>query len=112
MNNPFVKNIKFNFDMFDYRTARLVFSDNDNPKTRWDIPANAVPKKDPDTNMRLESLGFKYELSPFHFSFSDVVDGSTFITTKDMALVMMDKFIQVDFLLPSQRVFGFGERVH
>lgn len=25
---------------------------------------------------------------------------------------MTDKFIQVDFLLPSQRIFGFGERVH
>ncbi len=51
-------------------------------------------------------------LSPFHFTFTDVVDGSIFLTTKDMTLVVMDKFIQADFLLPSQRVFGFGERVH
>lgn len=24
----------------------------------------------------------------------------------------MDKFIQMDFLLPSQRLYGFGERIH
>jgi len=24
----------------------------------------------------------------------------------------MDKYIQMDFKLPSQRIFGFGERVH
>jgi alpha-glucosidase (family GH31 glycosyl hydrolase) len=29
-----------------------------------------------------------------------------------MTLVMMDKFIQMDLLLPSQKVYGLGERVH
>lgn len=98
--------------MFDYRTARLVLTDDDKPDSRFQIPDSVMPKKNPDLNMRLEMLGFSYGLDPFHFSFTDVVDGSTFVTTKDMSLVMMDKFIQADFLLPSQRIFGFGERVH
>jgi hypothetical protein len=24
----------------------------------------------------------------------------------------MDKYIQMDFILPSNRIFGFGERIH
>lgn len=98
--------------MIDFKTARLMLSDDDKPSGRFTIPDNVVPKKDPNRSMRLEMLGFDFSINPFYFSFSDVVDGSTYVTTKDMTLVMMDKFIQVDFLLPSQRIFGFGERVH
>ena len=68
-------------------------------------------------NMRLEMLGFKMDKSDgtrFGFSFNDplVTKGdNSFISTKDCSLVFMDKFILMEFNLPSQRVFGFGERV-
>jgi hypothetical protein len=56
-------------------------------------------------------LGFSMNSSPFSFSFSDPVTKDVFVTTKDSTLVFMDKYIQMDFVLPSQRMFGFGERI-
>lgn len=48
-------------------------------------------------------LGFEAAYDPtFYFSFSDVTDRSNvFITTKNQTLIMMDKYIQMDMLLPS-----------
>lgn len=63
--------------------------------------------------MRLDMVGFSYNLNPFSFSFTDATDKSNvLLTTENQTLVFMDKFIQVDFLLPSQRIYGFGERMH
>jgi alpha-glucosidase (family GH31 glycosyl hydrolase) len=61
--------------------------------------------------MRLDMLGFSYKNDSFSFSFSDPITGNTYLSTKDSTLVFMDRYIQMDFNLPSQRVFGFGERV-
>eukprot|EP00347_Sterkiella_histriomuscorum_P022543 403338093 len=110
-NNKFIQNLKFSFDMQSYRVARLSLTDNDNK--RFSIPESAVPKPGNDLSMRLEMLGFTYSLNPFSFTFTDVIDqNNVYLTTKGQTLVMTDKFIQVDFLLPSQRIFGFGERAH
>ena len=47
-------------------------------------------------------LGFSINYNPFSFSFADVTNKTNmYVSTKDMSLVMMDKFIQMDFLLPS-----------
>ena len=64
--------------------------------------------------MRLDMTGFKLNKdSTFGFSFSDpLIPDNTYVDTKDCSLVFMDKFIQMDFNLPSQRIFGFGERIH
>jgi hypothetical protein len=62
--------------------------------------------------MRLDMLGFSINYNPFSFRFQDVTNNNTLITTEGQSLVMMDKFIQMDFLLPSQRLYGLGERVH
>jgi hypothetical protein len=61
--------------------------------------------------MRLDMLGFSMNNKNFSFTFSDPVTNDVFITTKDSTLVFMDKYIQMDFILPSQRMFGFGERI-
>ena len=51
--------------------------------------------------------------SPFSFQFTDVLDPTNwFFHTNDSNLVFMDKFIQMDIQLPTQNLFGFGERVH
>ena len=48
---------------------------------------------------------------PFSFQFSDVRDrNNIYLTTNESNLVVMDKFLQIDFELPSQMLFGFGER--
>lgn len=46
------------------------------------------------------------------FSFSDkrFDQDVTYLTTENQTLLMMDKYIQMDFKLSSQRIFGFGER--
>jgi alpha-glucosidase (family GH31 glycosyl hydrolase) len=63
--------------------------------------------------MRLDMVGFKMSpLGTFEFSFSDPQNGQTFIDNKNCSLVYMDKFIQMDFNLPSQNIFGLGERIH
>lgn len=37
---------------------------------------------------------------------------NTYINTAGETLVFMDKYIQMDFTLPSQNIYGLGERVH
>jgi len=78
----------------------LTLTDND--KSRFSIPEIAVPNPQADETMRLAMLGFSYDLEPFSFSFCDSVNpDNVYLTTKDQSLVFMDKFIQMDFLLPS-----------
>ena len=80
-NNPFIPNLKFNFDMLSYRVARFVLTDNDKP--RYSVPESAIPKPGNDLSMRLEMLGFSYKLNPFSFSFTDVIDESNvYLTTE------------------------------
>ena len=58
-------------------------------------------------------LGFDYSLNPFSFSFTDPTDlSNVFLTTENQTLFFLDKYIQMDFKLPSQRLYGLGERVH
>lgn len=99
-NNKFTKEIAFEFDMINYKVARAVFSDHNS--TRFNISEKAVPRPSRDTSMRLESLGFGLYSDPFYFELKDVTSqDNVYVTTKDMSLVMSDKFIQMDFLLPS-----------
>ena len=90
----------------------MIITDNDNP--RFSIPENIVSSPKGNLDMRLDMTGFKLNKdSTFGFSFSDpLIPDNTYVDTKDCSLVFMDKFIQMDFNLPSQRIFGFGERIH
>ena len=60
-------------------------------------------------------LGFSLQNDPFAFQFSDVAaqteEENVLLSTMDSTMVFLDKFIQMDFQLPSQRVYGLGERV-
>ena len=110
-NNKFVSNLKFQFGMRGYDIAHMVMSDND--ADRYSVPETAVPNPKDEGTMRMDMLGFSYELNPFSFAFANAHDsGDIFVTTKGCSLVYFDKYIQMDFVLPSQRLFGFGERIH
>jgi len=86
--------------MNTWRVAHLTVTDA--TKERYSIPEMAVPKPKVDETMRLDMLGFQYNVDPFYISFVDPTNAdNTFLTTKDQSLVFMDKFIQMDFLLPS-----------
>ena len=60
-------------------------------------------------------VGFTFhndEKTPFAFSFSDNADPSNvFLDTREQNLIFADKYIQMDIKLPSQRQYGFGERL-
>ena len=56
-------------------------------------------------------MGLTVYHEPFGFQIADVLDSkNVFIHTNHSTLVFLDKFIQMDFKLPSQRIYGFGER--
>ncbi len=91
-NNKLTSNVKFAFDMQSYKVAHLMMTDNDNK--RFEIPENVVPKAAASETMRLDMVGFTYNLNPFEFSFTDATDKTNvFVTTKNQTLVVMDKFI-------------------
>lgn len=60
--------------------------------------------------MRLDMNGFKMNFNPFSFSFSSTRSSDVLVSTEDQTFYMTDKFIQMDFKLPSQRIYGLGER--
>jgi alpha-glucosidase (family GH31 glycosyl hydrolase) len=60
--------------------------------------------------MKLNSLGFQLHEGKFGFDFRSFRNKQTYITTNDCAFVMMDKYFQMDMVLPSRRIYGLGER--
>lgn len=62
--------------------------------------------------MRLDMSGFDLSKEPFGFEFKDQRngDGKNYLSTKGESLLLLDKYLQMDFVLPSQRIFGLGER--
>jgi len=49
-------------------------------------------------------------MNPFGFKIGSTYTDETLISTIGETVYLMDKYMQVDFNLPSQRVFGLGER--
>ena len=93
------------------RSAHLTITDADSD--RFAIPESAFKTDEGDLMQRMDVVGFKYSLRPFGFSFSDPKEPTNvFFDTTNQTLVFTDKFIQMDIVLPTQRLFGLGERVH
>jgi len=62
--------------------------------------------------MRLEMLGISYSKKPFGFSISSTLDSLPLVSTVGKTFYLTEKYLQIDFLLPTQNLFGFGERNH
>lgn len=109
-NNKFIQNISFEFAVYNPSVALLTLTDADNK--RYSIPEEVLEKPKGSILQKMDMVGFKLFYEPFGFQFEDIRDPTNvFVHTKDSSLVMMDKYIQMDLQLPSQRMYGFGERV-
>jgi len=111
LNNQLIRNLNFTFTQNTWRVSKLIITDADKP--RYSIPEMALPNPGENLDMRLDMVGFNMtQKGTFEFLFSDpLIAGNKFIDTHNCSLVFMDKFIQMDFNLPSQNLFGFGERI-
>lgn len=108
-NNKLISNVSFEFGQVGYQTAMATFTDATN--TRWSIPERFATKQKTDMTMRLDMSGFELLKNPFGFKFTDTRDRSnTLLTTEGQTFIMYDKYMQMDIILPSRRVFGLGER--
>lgn len=113
-NNEITNKLSWMIDVIAPSMARLVLTDGD--ARRFSIPESMVNKRTGDLSMRLENLGislFDDKTESFGLKMTDVKDTNNWIfNTIGQTLLFSDKYIQMDFLLPSQRVYGMGDRVH
>jgi len=107
-NNLESTELYFEFGQTDKSTVYMML--HDNKKERWEPPADLVGFRGNDPAQRLAMSNFKLEMNPFSFSIGSTYSDKTLITTKDQACYLLDKYMQIDFMLPSQNIFGFGER--
>jgi hypothetical protein len=111
INNNRTQVVKFAFDMLSYKVAHLNMANNDSDS--YEVPNLALQKPPKSDTMRLDMVGFEFSPNPFYFKFTSSQNKDNwYLTTENMTLLFEDKFIQMDFLLPSQYVYGFGERMH
>jgi hypothetical protein len=77
----------------------------------WMPPSESVNRPGQDRTARNDMNGLSVELDPFSFTFTDTRNSSNVLLhTKDSNFLMMDKYYQMDLQLPSQRIYGLGER--
>ena len=115
-NNQIKKSLRYTFDMIDFKVARFELTDADSD--RFSIPDEFVNRPDANKNMRLEMVGHSFKGTeknrnqPFGFNFFDNVrPDNLYVDTVGQSLIFSDKYIQMDFLIPSNQVYGFGERL-
>ena len=110
-NNEVLDQISFEIGQSDFKTSYLMLSDA--KKTRYSIPDSVTPKPKYQQIYRTDMCGLSIETNPFTFTFTDSKDNdSVLVTSKNSHFYMTDKYIQLDLQLPSQRIYGLGERQH
>ena len=108
-NNDYLKQVGFTFGAVGYKQAVLRLQDASDP-TRFEIPEDIVKKADIPYQYRLDMVGFELQDKPFSFSFKSTANNEKLIDTFNQTFVMQDKYTQIDMAIPSNRVYGFGER--
>ena len=98
----------FEFGQVDKSIAYMLLTDADNE--RWEPPAAVVNKPGADRQLRLDMSRFKMQAEPFGFEIGSTYTDQTLVSTTGETLLLMDKYLQIDFRLPTQRIFGLGER--
>lgn len=84
-------------------------SDKNTSAKRYSISEDLVPKAVIDTNKKIVDDNLHVEEKPFSFSYSDEKKNAL-VNTTGQTFVHETRFTQMDFLLPTQKIYGFGER--
>lgn len=111
-NNKNIEKVRFRFAQSGLGRSFLELSDENDP-ARWDIPEEVVPKDKEDSRTQLASMSnFEHGTDQFWFRMGQryVSNDEVLVDTEGQAFVMQDKFMQIDMKLPTQKIFGFGER--
>ena len=54
--------------------------------------------------------GLHVSYNPFEFYYQETSSDEILIDSRGQAFVFEDKFMQIDFKLPTQKIYGLGER--
>ena len=134
-NNMWYENITFRISMIDALSTRMLVLNqqsqdsssgprynNDEPKfdpnaTRFQIPDDFFSEEGlrDDLSKRLSTLGLKHSAQGEHFWFHltrPTEPDDMVLSSKEQDLIMMDKYLDVSFMVDGNKVWGYGERVH
>lgn len=79
---------------------------------RWEIPDSLLGRTRDDYGMRHAWNRFKLSNDTVSMEFASIKDAKdVYITTKDRSLVFTEYYLEMGFVVESQKIFGFGERV-
>jgi hypothetical protein len=115
-NNMIETQLTYQLDLVTTNIGRMVIAQGN--ASRFSIPSDLVENRTGDPSNRLEMMGFRVpdpatSKKSFGFELVDVNDPTNvLLSTLDQTLLFSDKYIQMDFILPSQYVYGLGDRVH
>ena len=109
-----IKNITFTMSMMNDNTLRAVYEDYDD-HARWNARDSGLfdDIRD-DYGMRLKNVGFNPNSNEgFGWTVYDFDDASSspIISTEGTGLRFFSNFIEISFMLPSNRLFGLGEHI-
>jgi alpha-glucosidase (family GH31 glycosyl hydrolase) len=110
-NNRKIEKVKFKFGQATFGRSFLSLASAEDNVTRWDIPDDLVARDHSSIQGRLNMSNFEANLDPFWFKLGITSDGNreVLIDTENQAFVFLDKYIQLDMKLPTQKIFGFGQ---
>ena len=81
-------------------------------QSRWEITDSLLGKTQDDYGMRHAWNRFSISNDTVCMELSNINDaGDRYISTKDRSLIFTEYYLEMGFLLESQKIFGFGERV-
>jgi hypothetical protein len=111
INNNYTTSVNFEFSQVDFKISKLNFQDAE--KNKYSPPADLVYTRDASVEMSLDMVGFKLYSDPFGFELrSTRTENDTLVSMSPgkSDFVMSDKFMQLDLQVPTQNIYGFGER--
>lgn len=109
-NNNYTTNVSFEFGQVDFKIHKLRFADS--MKEKFTPPEDLVYTRNASVEMSLDMVGFKLNQDPFGFELRSTrtVNDTLVSISSESDFVMSDRFMQLDLQVPTQRIYGFGER--